>query len=141
MSTFKILNYLLLYAFVILGFIYLIPRLLAYSLKTPYPLAAITSGSMQPTLKEGDLVFIKGINQEKVKEGIKEGQILVYHNDLGFIVHRVVSIDKDNLVTKGDANLVIDKPIDYKQVIGTVVSINNQPVRIPYFGYLTLLVK
>ena len=43
---------------------------LSWYLDTPYPMAAITSGSMWPVLKEGSLVFIKSVKKKKLKSAI-----------------------------------------------------------------------
>ena len=51
------------YILILIGLVYGIPRGLAYILKTDYPMASITSGSMWPALKQGDLVLIKGVER------------------------------------------------------------------------------
>ena len=37
------------------------PKALCYVLKTEYPVASITSGSMWPALKKGDIVLMEGV--------------------------------------------------------------------------------
>jgi len=79
-----------------------------------YRLALVTSGSMMPALRVNDLVIIKRPGQ------ICVGDIVVYGSGDDHIVHRVVSIDGDRIVTKGDANNAEDDAISKKDVIGVV---------------------
>lgn len=128
----------ILYIAILAGLIYGIPKGLVYVLKTDYPMASITSGSMWPTLKEGDLVLIKGVNQ---KEEIKEGDIVVYQNPKGFTIHRVVKLNENTLITKGDANNVNDSPVEYNQIIGKIVNFRNKPLRIPFLGAVSIFTQ
>ncbi len=79
---------------------------LGYALDTDKPVMAVVSNSMDPTIKKGDLVVVKGIPPGD----IAVGDIIVYHNPLQgvAVVHRVIDIrsDEDGLVfyTKGDNN-------------------------------------
>ena len=125
------------YAAVLVGIVYFTPKILAKALGTPYPLAAITSSSMWPALKQGDMVMIKKVTPE----GLKIGDIIVYKNEQGFTIHRIIKLNQNNLVTKGDANNVEDKPVDYKEVIGRVVNIGDKPFRIPFLGKIAILIR
>ena len=62
--------------------------------------AIVLTGSMEPTL---------AINDYKSDESKKE------------ILHRVISINGDEIITKGDANNKVDKPIDVSQVSGVYI--------------------
>ncbi len=128
----------IIYIGILIGLIYGIPKGLAYFLKTDYPLASITSASMWPALKEGDLVLIKGIEG---KEEIKEGDIVVYQNPKGFTIHRVIKLSENTLITKGDANNVNDGPIEYNQIIGKIVNFRNKPLRIPLLGMVSIFMQ
>ena len=101
-------------------------------------MASITSGSMWPELKKGDLILIKGINS---KEEINMGDIIIYTNVKGFTIHRVIEMNEDSLVTKGDANNVKDSPIKYEEVVGKTLTINDKPFRIPFLGTIGLIVN
>jgi len=127
-----------LYIAVLVGLVYGTPRVLASVLDTAYPMAAITSGSMWPALKKGDLILIKGIDS---KEEVKEGDIIVYKNPKGFTIHRVVKINEDTLITRGDANNVSDSPIKYEEIIGKTLSFNGKIVRIPLLGNINILLN
>lgn len=128
----------ILYIALLIGLVYGIPKGLAYVLKTEHPMASITSGSMWPELKKGDLILIKGIES---KEDINIGDIIVYTNVKGFTIHRVIEMNADSLVTKGDANNVKDAPIKYEEVIGKTLTINNKPFRIPFLGKIGLFIN
>ena len=128
----------ILYIAILAGLIYGIPRGLVYVLKTEHPMASITSGSMWPSLKRGDLILIEGIDG---KEEIKINDIIVYKNPKGFTIHRVIEINEDTLVTKGDANNVNDPPVKYEEIIGKIFSINNKPLRIPLLGMVSVFIN
>jgi len=125
------------YFAIIFGILIGLPRFLVWKLDTPYPMAAITSGSMWPDLKEGELVFIKGIDN---KNQISIGDIIVFRNTLNdtLTIHRVIELGENTLVTKGDANFGEDKPISYNDVVGKTVMLNGKPFNIPYLGSITV---
>ena len=126
------------YLVIIVGIAYFTPKIMSKILGTDYPMAAITSGSMWPALKEGDLIFIKHIN----REDIKIDDVIIYQNPKGFTIHRVVKLNEDTLITKGDANTVKDSPIGYDKVIGKLLTFrNNKPIRIPLLGKITILAQ
>ena len=113
------------------------PKLLSWWLGTPHPLAAVTSNSMCPVYTEGDRVVIEGVK----KEELKVGDIIVFTqlDGPGFTIHRIVKLEKDNLITKGDANFEPDAPIKYEQVAGRGVTIRGKAIHLPYLGSLTML--
>jgi len=128
----------ILYIALLVGLIYGIPEGLSYVLKTGHPMASITSGSMWPALKRGDLILIKGIDG---KEEIQVGDIVVYKNPKGFTIHRVIEMNEDTIVTKGDANNTNDSPVGYEEIIGKTLTIKNKPLRIPLLGMVSVLIN
>ncbi len=124
------------YAVIIGGVIFGLPRFLSWSLGTSYPMAAVTSGSMWPALKEGDLVLVEGIG----KDDLKVGDIAIYRNESGngFTIHRVVALGEKTFTTKGDANFSDDEPTSYKNLIGKNYTIAGYAARIPYLGFITV---
>ena len=81
--------------------------------------AAITSGSMQPALRPGDVVIATGAEVAKVQPGT----IVVFEDPKrhDLVTHRVVSVNEDGtFVTKGDANRIPDpEPIPPENIRGT----------------------
>ena len=62
--------------------------------------------------------------QEKhITDKIKENDIITYTDDKDFITHRVIKIDGQDLITRGDANNSEDKPIKSDQILGKVIYI------------------
>jgi signal peptidase len=124
------------YFLIVGGIIFGLPRALSSVLNTSFPMAAITSGSMWPDLKVGSLVFIEGIDGHEVQVG----DIIVYQNRKNntFTIHRVVKLNENTLVTKGDANFKDDEPISYSDIIGRTVEVFGKPARIPYLGSITV---
>lgn len=132
----EILVYIIIVAVLAVG----TPKALSYVLGTNHPVASITSGSMWPALKKGDLVLIKYAD----KNSLTVGDIIVYKNpstssgQVGFTIHRITELNKDTLKTKGDANNVSDLPIGYDKIVGKTVDWKEKPVRIPKLGKLTI---
>ena len=125
----------LIYVAIVAAIVYGVPKFLSWKLGTEFPIAAITSGSMWPVLKEYDVVLIKKVP----KDAIHVGDIVVWQNVKGFTIHRVAKLDQDTLTTKGDANFTEDKPVAYADVIGKTVMIGSTPLRIPYLGYVSVI--
>lgn len=128
----------LIYAVIFIAIVIGTPKILSMWLNTDYPIASITSGSMWPELKKGDLVLIRGYSGNK--EDLKIGDVIVYKNQKGFTIHRIVRLNDTTLITRGDANNVDDTPIEYSHVAGKMLTYkNNKPIRIPYLGMLSQL--
>jgi len=108
-------------------------------LRTDYPLLAVASGSMVPTLNVGDLIVVQGgLNVNDVIAEYETGDIVVFHkprNPDELIVHRAVESKSDGLVTKGDHNSSPDYwTVTDEELVGKVVSI------VPYVGWIPLKV-
>ena len=58
----------------------------------------VLSESMKPALNMGDMVITVPVNGQ-----LRPGEIITYERDNELITHRVLSVDGDKLVTKGDA--------------------------------------
>ncbi|MBR4693534.1 MAG: signal peptidase I [Bacilli bacterium] len=80
----------------------------------------IITGSMEDTINVHDMVFVK------ITEDVKEGDIISFKSEDMIITHRVYKVDDDLIITKGDANNTLDKPIKKDQVIGKVVKIGRR---------------
>ena len=84
--------------------------------------AVVVSGSMKPVFQENDMI----IYQAHDRSDYKTGDIVVFVRDRGtedeiLITHRLIGISEDQLITKGDANSISDKPIKWDQLVGRVV--------------------
>ena len=76
--------------------------------------AVVLSGSMEPTLSKGDLIFVKETDTVKV------GDIVVYQAPGELIVHRVIALDGQTVTTQGDANNIADEPFPAAEIKGVV---------------------
>ncbi len=133
-------------------FIYFI---LQVALNTETPVVVVVSGSMRPTLNEGDLLFVKGVDPAAIRNGTvedKDGDIIVFDAHGVWlsppnepVVHRVVNkrynvnTSRWEFQTKGDNNPYIDGyPLDeywvpdYK-IFGVVCG------RIPWIGWIKIV--
>ena len=114
-----------------------IPIALRQALATDEPMLTVTSYSMWPVLKRGDLIFIKAVEPED----IEIGSVIVFHREEGMAVHRVVSMDGYTITTRGDANPKEDQPITYEDVVGRVPTIGDRPFKIPFVGHIAFLMN
>ena len=92
-------------------------------LRTPTPLVVVMSGSMEPSLRPGDLLVVEGYRSR----GPDVGDVVVYRSRRygRVVVHRVVGVDesggKNILLTKGDAVKLADgEPVEIGDVLGSV---------------------
>jgi len=87
-----------------------------------YELYAIVSGSMEPAIPVGSVVYAKEISPGE----IAAGDVIVFyggHDSTTVITHRTVEnhLEEQELLTKGDANEQEDmKPVRYGELIGRV---------------------
>lgn len=84
-----------------------------------YSMFSTATGSMSPTIKIGDIVFVK------IGEEAKEKDIITYKKDNEFITHRIIKIDGGAIIAKGDNNNTEDEAITKDAIIGKVVFIIN----------------
>lgn len=85
-------------------------------------MSIVLSGSMEPTLQVNDLVIVHR------QDSYRTGDIVVFQTGSALVVHRIVSMDGDTVVTKGDANDGADPPIATDAIKGRVAA------RIPGVG-------
>lgn len=84
-----------------------------------YSIFSTGTGSMAPTMEIGDIVIIK------IGDEIKEKDIITYQKEDVLITHRVVRIDEDTVIAKGDNNNTEDEPIKKDKIIGKAIYIIN----------------
>ena len=80
-----------------------------------YGAAVVLSGSMEPTFSKDDFIIVKK------KDSFDIGDVVVYQSNDSLVVHRVVSMDGDMVVTKGDANNIEDASFDKSAIKGVVI--------------------
>ena len=111
----------IIYLFLLMYLIIFIPKGFGYN-----PLVVI-SGSMEPTLKVGGLLYYEEIDIND----FKEKDILVYELKDHIISHRVIEHLDNGFITKGDANNSYDSSIvSDNQVLGRGTNWS-----IPFLGY------
>ena len=104
---------------VILAFVLSVPKAVGIQ---PY---VVLSGSMEPGIHTGGIIFTDTNKADPEPDDIITFEV----NDGSLVTHRVVRVDDESIVTKGDANETEDSAIHKDQVIGTVI------FSIPFIGY------
>jgi len=126
---FKIISWL------VTGIILVIASLTALSsFSTPleFKIFVVESGSMSPVIQQGSLIIVKP------EIGYKKGDIITFKKNAEVNIkergatttHRIIKIDKDSFITKGDVNKTKDqKPVRKDLVLGKLF------LTIPFLGY------
>ena len=94
-----------------------------------FGMTVVLSGSMEPELSVGDLLIV-------VKsDDYSEGDVIVFQKSRSAVVHRIMSIDGDSIITQGDANNTPDEPISHSNIKGKVL------LAVPIVGYVINLIN
>ncbi len=92
-----------------------------------YQAYEVVSGSMEPEIPVGSVIYVQDVDLTKVQEG----DIIAFNDGNSVIAHRVTTnrTSLGEFVTKGDSNEIEDfDPIPYDAVIGKVQA------HVPYLG-------
>lgn len=82
-----------------------------------YTVFQVSTGSMAKTLNVYDVILVK------ITKEVQVNDIITYKKDNELITHRIMEMDGDKLITKGDANNTEDEGITKDAVIGKVISV------------------
>ena len=80
-----------------------------------YGFLVVATGSMEPEIEEEELIIIKEESEYNV------GDIITYENDNYLVTHRIIKINDNEIITKGDANNEEDLKISENQIVGKVI--------------------
>jgi signal peptidase len=126
---------------------FLLYFILQLTLNTETPIVVVESGSMEPIISRGDLLIVKGIPPNEIRNGTiedKDGDIIVFDAHGVWsnppdepIVHRVVDKKFEGGIwqfrTKGDANLIVDQGwVPESNIFGIVI------FKIPLLGWVKI---
>ena len=111
------------------------PHALRWALNTDYPVAAVSTSSMSPTLHEGELVLIDGVGSIN---DIDIGDIIAFKQAEGLAVLRVTGFENDAIVAQADAQ---DQSfvVPFEAVTGRVLTLAGTQVKLPLLGNISLL--
>ena len=134
------LTYVLIVVVIVVG-----AQLLVGSALGSSPVYVVVSKSMVPTLQVGDLV----ITQSVPFSSIHVGQVIIFVQPTGFgtcagltVVHRVVAITSQGLITQGDdrsTNPNPDEPGEWPPVPAQCVK-GVVVLAVPYLGLISMLI-
>ncbi len=82
-----------------------------------YTVFEVSTGSMAKTINVYDVILVK------ITKDVNENDIVTYKNEDELITHRIMEINGDKIITKGDANNTEDKEITKDAIIGKVISV------------------
>ncbi len=123
---------------ILVGIVFLFAITLVIFRLLGYEVYTVMSGSMEPTLHTGSLIYVKQVDPAT----LKKDDIITFiaDEDKTVVTHRIYDIEneKGNLMfrTKGDANDIPDgKATHYKNVLGVPA------FQIPLIGYLAFFIQ
>lgn len=135
-NVLKIIGDVLIGIIIIIGLTFLVSLL---PIKNNYKVLSVMSGSMEPTIRTGSLVFTQPSNDYKV------GEIITFYpanstSKKNTTTHRIVGEIKEDgditFTTKGDANSTADsQPVKKDRIVGKYI------FKISYLGYLISFIK
>lgn len=96
-----------------------------------YDMRLVRSESMKPAINMGDMV-ITGPLAGPLSGEVSPGAIVTYQRGEELVTHRVLSVDGDTLLTKGDA---VEDPDPWAVTLSNVRGV--YLFRIPYIGYVS----
>lgn len=125
---------LLVFASIVLGvniYLWNAKSLMGNSLPMPfgYGAAVVLSGSMEPTIAIDDLILVTEA------ESYEKGDIVVYQSGSMLVVHRIIEVQPDTVITQGDANNAPDEPVRTEMIKGKVIHV------IPRGGQIARVLK
>lgn len=87
----------------------------------------VLSDSMAPKIRVNDLVYIKKLDEQVP---LYEGEIIAFYQNGKLVIHRIVEINGDEIITQGDNNDTKDQPISRDSVYGKYL------FHVPLVGYI-----
>lgn len=82
-----------------------------------YTYYSVATGSMKPVISPNDLIFVK------ITKNVSKGDIITFKDSGSIVTHRLIDINNNKYITKGDANNTSDTGINKSDIIGKVVYI------------------
>ena len=80
-----------------------------------YTYYSVATGSMKPVISPNDLIFVK------ITKNVSKGDIITFKDSASIVTHRLIDINDNKYITKGDANNTSDTGINKNDIIGKVV--------------------
>lgn len=80
-----------------------------------YTYYSVATGSMKPVISPNDLIFVK------ITKNVSKGDIITFKDSGSIVTHRLIDINNNKYITKGDANNTSDTGINKNDIIGKVV--------------------
>lgn len=105
--------------------------LVGNAMPMPFGIGAsvVLSGSMETEYSVDDLVIVKRSDEYQI------GDVVVYQSEHSLILHRIIAMEGDEVITKGDANNIEDEPIRKEYIKGRAIA------KIPKAGGLVHFLK
>ncbi len=106
-------------------------RVLGNAMPMPFGvgLSVVLSGSMEPTLSVNDLVVVHAADDYELDD------IVVYQSGSDLVIHRIIDVQDEVYILKGDANNSADEPVAPAAIKGKAI------FSIPFVGLFIRLLQ
>ena len=95
---------------------------------SPISIAIVSGRSMEPALNIGDLTIL-------IKTEFEVGDIVLWcRGTFNCVLHRLVAVDNETVITKGDANPINDPPLQRDMILYKAVFV------IPWYIWIPALI-
>lgn len=82
-----------------------------------YTVFQVITGSMSNTINPQDIVIVK------LTDDVKTNDIITFKVGNDFVTHRIIGLEENKIITRGDANNAQDAPITKEVIVGKVIFI------------------
>lgn len=86
----------------------------------------VISNSMFPFLQRGDWITVQRV---EVGRSPQVGDIVLYRRGDNFIIHRVIRLEAQTVICKGDFNRTCDQPLELPQILGILQKVEKGKIR------------
>lgn len=83
----------------------------------------VISDSMWPLLRAGDAVIVQPIGPAADRGDCRVGDVLVAHRGAELITHRLIAIEGERWLMRGDNAILVDAPVRRAECVGRVEAI------------------
>lgn len=120
--------------YIIVSVVVLFAAAIVFVVASPdYDARIVRSESMKPALEMGDVVVTGPVGSI---DQVKPGMIISFSRGTEVVAHRVVSVDEEGIVTKGDAAEDADRwLVSFSDVQGRYL------FRVPYLGFVSNFIR
>ena len=87
----------------------------------------VTGDSMHPTIRSGEHLHVRAVD----RKSLRVGDIILVRAQRGLTAHRIITIDANRVVTRGDNAELPDPPLPLDDILGLVEAVEREAGPLP----------